>query len=1012
MRRKPTCTQFQTAEGSFLRINAIASNIFHITVSETEHFPESPLVRYDIVRFPASRPDFKLEEDDEAYTLRTGRASLRAAKRDGRLSFQHSRGELAIGHAPLPSSPELSDPSGTFFEARFELDAEERIYGTGIGSDTIMKRGQHIRMRMMKRDAYTPVPFLMSSRGWGLYANTSDPHDFDIGHADPDRIMLRVPSPTLDYLLFAGSGYAELLSSYTAIAGKPRLLPLWAYGLAFIGNQQANARETIEDAMKFRDADIPCDMIGLDATWMEVHYDRSTNQNWHPERFFIPRWNPKGQHTFIGTLRAMGFKLSLWLGSDFDLTRYEERLAAERVKLSDGDAASPDTAGQSNGEQEQEEIWYTHLEKFVDQGVSAFKLTENSGALKGKSWSNGMGDEEMHHLYPLLLAKQMHDGFKRQTGKRPMVYAAEGYAGIQQYAAMWAGGLADEPDEPRSLVKILNASLCGLSNMANDMDIHSPEGIHFGFLQPWSKVNSWAYWRHPCLLDVPLREMFKRYAKLRYRLIPYIYSSAYTAYATGMPIIRAMPLMYPRQTEMAEMTTQYMFGDSLLVGAFTEQIELPEGEWIDYWTGRRYRGPAKLEYHAPEQAGGPLFVRAGAILPMWPEMNHVGQKPVDTISLHIYPHKDSEFTLYEDDGVTCKYEEGAFSLTTVLCESSEHRTLVHIGARNGQYDGMSAERSYDVFVHLQTKPSLVTVDGSEYQETTRAKKSQLQAGWSFDRTTGVLHLHVEERKNRSGSVRIELLHGGEAARKSWTTSKRPAAAGGTAAVRQAEAYAAPAADRRDFRAPSPSQFEKHLEMGLETGNKGKLRSALERLMAEETKERTSGEDREQLLYVSGLLAGFIERKQWPMKQVVGDLYERFLSLQTEAGDETSGQVLLQVAERIADYSQTSRTSALHPLVQQLQEMVEQEMDQQFFTLNVAAQRLHVNASHLSRLFKQETGKSFSDYMMEQKMIYAKRLMQNGSKVADAGLAAGFKDTGYFIRVFRNYWGITPGELKL
>ncbi|GAA3413336.1 TIM-barrel domain-containing protein [Paenibacillus hodogayensis] len=1003
MSKEPTCIRLQTASDFYLCIHVLASSMFRLTFSQTENVPQSSLVRYGIVRLPQYEAEYRVEDDKEAVTVRTARSTLRVEKLDGRIALRHARGEVVVRHSP----PSAEQPR-TGFEARFELDAEERLYGTGIGAETIMKRGQQVRMCMARRDAYTPVPMLMSSRGWGLFANTTMQHDFDIGFTDPDLLLVRVPSPTMEYLLFAGSSYAELLDSYTGIAGKPRLLPLWAYGLSYIGNEQANARETIEDAVKFRNAGIPCDMIGLESTWMQVHNDRSTSKNWHSERFFIPPWNPKGQHTFIGTLKAMGFKLSLWLGSDFDLTRYEERLAEERDRLAAGETGNGSPAA------EQEEIWYTHLEKFVDQGVSAFKLTENGWLLElqGQPWSNGLSGEEVRNLYPLLLGKQMYNGYKKQTGQRPMLHSVEGYAGIQQYTAIWTGGLGDEPEEPKALVKMLNASLAGISNIGNDMDIHSREGIHFGFFQAWSKVNSWAYWRHPCLLDAPLRDMFKRYAKLRYRLIPYIYSAAYTAYKTGMPIMRPMPLVYPRSLEMANQTTQYMFGESFLVAAFTDQVELPVGEWIDFWTGKRYSGPARIEYSTPDDVGGPLFVRAGAIFPMWPEMDYVGQKPVDLISLHIYPHRDSEFTLFEDDGVTCSYEDGAFALTLIVCESAKHRTSIHIGARTGQYDGMPAKRGYDVYVHLNAKPSFVAVNGMEYRETTRAKKAQPPAGWSFDRLTGIVRLHVAEEKNRSGAIRIELQHGNEIARQGQTSAKRRTAHTKEDAVIPAHSQLFAQSPRHDFMTPSLTQFEKSLEIGLETGDKAKSRAALEKLLTEWVQTRAPGEAGEQLLYVSGLLARFLERKQWPMKHVFGEIYERFLNLQAETDVDAIGPILIQAAERVAEFSQKSRVSALHPLVQQLKEMVGQEMDQPFFTLAVAAERLHVNASHLSRLFKQETGKSFSEYMMELKMKHAKQLMQNGSKVADASLSVGFKDTGYFIRVFRKFWGVTPGELKM
>lgn len=967
---------------------AITPRTFRIRWSETEHFPEPPLIRYGIVRLPLDPAETQVEDDGEQITIRTGAAVLQANRCDGTFTLHKTDGELLTRQIATPRSETES-----CFEAQFRLFPDELLYGLGDETrDKLMKRGHLARMRLQKREAHAPAPFLMSSRGWGLFINTTLRHEIDIAHSDPDLIRFGEPEERLDYMLFAGGSYADLLSEYTGLTGRPQLLPIWAYGLSFISNEQANARDLIEDALKFRREGIPCDLIGLEPTWMEKRYDYSTSKRWHPERFYIPDWSPKGQHTFIGTLKGMGFKLSLWLCCNYDLSRYEEQTLAQRHLVPVSGGIAP---GQEELPEELDEGWYAHLKPFVDQGVSAFKLSEMSQllGLPDQMWSNGMNSGEMHNLYPLLLAKQMHDGFRSQTSTRPMIFTVAGYAGIQRFAAMWTGGLGEGVSGDYSLITLLNDSLSGISSVTYEMDIHTPEGIHFGFMQPLSKVNSWAYWRHPALLDADLRDLFKKYAKLRYRLLPYIYSAAHTASRTGMPIVRAMPLMYPNDSRASSLTMQYMFGDAFLVAAFTNRVYLPEGVWIDYWTGERYNGPAELEYRVPGGAGGPLFVKAGAILPMWPEMDYIGQKPVERMSLHLYPYRESRFTLYEDDGATFGYENGEIAVTEITCDCSERRTSVSIGSRSGRYSGMPDRRSYDLFLHLgsASKPSKITVNGTEYKETTKSKKSSTTAGWLFDRLSGVVQLHVQESEEQAEPVRIELIHAAASSRKSGS---------GSHATRQT----LPA---------KPRDPEKKLEIGLETGDAVKTREAIEKLLEERVgRESSPGDIRGHFLYLSGLLARFMERKGWPMNDAVGEEYDSFLDLQSVSQKEEGCDRLVRAAVRMADYSCKMRQSSVHPLVQRLKDMVEQEMGQQFFTLSVAAERLHVNASHLSRLFKQETSQSFSDYVMEKKMSYAKHLMEQGCKVSDASAMAGFKDTGYFIRVFRKHWGVTPGELKL
>ncbi|MDF2724982.1 MAG: xylS, partial [Paenibacillus sp.] len=981
--------QFQTSAGTCIRIRPLTPDTFRITLNHAEKFTESVLIRYGIIRLPDYSGDYKVEDEGDFIVIRTSKADLRVSRVDGQMS-------LAYLNRMLEIDPLLPDDGS--LGLRVQLTPEERIYGLGDESrKTLLKRGRNIRIELRKGESHAPIPYWMSSLGWGMFLNTTRRHEIDMGYSNPDALQFALSGGQLDVIVYTGYSYADLLDKFTAMTGRPVLLPIWAYGLSFACNQQANAREMIEDVMKFRHESIPCDMIGLESTWMETRYDRSTGQNWHPQRFYIPDWNPKGQHTFIGTLAGIGCKLSLWLCSEYDLSAYEER-ALKRQAATD---AGADIPASPNGEDE-EEAWYDHLAKFVDQGVKAFKLSENSAVreLTDMRWSNGMTNEEMDLLYPLLLSKQMHYGFKRQTGQRPMIYTADSYAGIQQYAAIWTGGLHVGSHEDSALVTMLNDGLAGLSNLSNDMDIHSPEGIHFGFMQPWCMVNSWAYWRHPSLLEGRLRDIFKTYAKLRYRLLPYVYTAAHTAARTGMPMIRAMPLFDAHDPKLSNAVSQYMFGDSLLVAAFTTHVVLPSGEWIDYWTGVRYSGPLELEYDIPEHVGGPLFVRAGAIIPMWPDMDFIGQKSTARMSLHIYPRGESEFTMVEDDGISFGYAQGEVAVTSFSCVSSERRTTVRIGGREGRYAGMPAKRSYDVHLYMSAKPGQITVGGTVYKEAANAKKLSATPSWFYDRLSGCVLLFVDATE----TVQIEISH--EAVTRSKPKeSSRPR-------IAVAKSPVAPAA-KEQAGGFAPLEQEKNMEIGLETGDWNKTRGALERLLKDRTDTVRSIDDvREHFLVVSGLLVRFLESKGWPLKEVIGESYEQFLHLQSMTEKEEGRNLLLEVAERITAYSRNARQASVHPLVQRLMDMVNEAMDQQFFTLSDAAERLHVNASHLSRLFKQETGTSFSDYAMDKKMAYAKQLMQNGSKVADAAASTGFRDTGYFIRVFRKYWGVTPGELKV
>ena len=764
--------------GGHMRIQVVAPDTFRIRLSTTKDFREPALIRYDILDSRPKITSCTVNEQEQVLDIRTERAQLSLEKSNGLIELRNARGEMLTRHA----IPAWSDPQRGF-GAEFLLAEQERIYGLGDETrERIQQRGHRANMWVANVKSYAPIPFLMSSKGWGLLINTTWRHAVDVGSTVDDRLRLWGRRGELDYFLFAGETLPDLLQSYTAVAGKPQLLPLWAYGLTFVCNEQANAREMIDDALNFRREGIPCDLIGLEPGWMEKHYDYSVDKKWHPERFVVPSWlSDGGPATFFGALERLGFKLSLWLCADYDLSLHEEKLIREKEMTNDNASGSsaksegsqgthPDDYEQDTNLQypvymdkvtKHDEAWYTHLSKFVKQGASAFKL---DGALQvldhpDRLWGNGMIDEEMHNLYPILLAKQMHLGFKEQTGRRPMIYTAGGFAGIQQYAATWAG---DTGGGPKPLVSLLNHGLSGHVNTSCDMEVFTPAGIHFGFLQPWSQVNSWAYWRHPWLLDKKMLAMFKMYAKLRYRLLPYIYSMAHVAARTGMPIIRAMPLAYPNDPKSDDLLEQYMFGDSFLVAAFTDQIYLPEGEWIDYWTKERYTGPQTITCNIPAYAGGALFVHAGAIIPEWPEMDYVGEKSVEHLGMHVYPHGDSSFTLYEDDGTTFLYAEGNVAETRVGCRQQSDTVVLRISQRIGVYEGMPTKRSYDILFHLDMKPVCIEINGTRLPERVeRSSRDDASCGvegndWVYDQTTRTVRLVAEEEEQKKNMIEIVI----------------------------------------------------------------------------------------------------------------------------------------------------------------------------------------------------------------------------------------------------------------
>ncbi len=715
----------------------LANNLFRARRAKTNQWTESGMNRYGILKSDFASVDFTRENN----TIKTSGFTLNVDPATGDLRVTSD----ALS-AELPISPALD---GKGFAIRFGLTKDERIYGLGDSSrDNIMRRGGVYEMWVRNNLCNIPIPMALSGNGWGMLLNSTWRNQFDVGKGDPDAMVCTAPEGNLDFYVFTGRSYRELLDIYTQLTGRPALLPVWGYGFTFVCNQNIDEFNLVSDALRFREQKFPCDVIGLEPGWMEKNYDLTTKKSWNKERFHFPYWAPRGEHTFPAALARKGFKLSLWLCCDYDLSRYEEQLVAGKTRAAGGEPALPEgitetwtddrignpDAAQANktqpnktkGEDEYPEgmqPWFEHLKKFVDQGAACFKLDgcNQFGEHPDRKWENGMTDEEMHNLYSDIYDKQMARGFEEYTNRRSMVYSAGGYAGVQQFVATWAG---DTGGGLKPLVSLLNLAWSGHSNQSCDMTISNIESLHFGFLQTWSQENNWDYWYQPWLLQDEKIPPFREYANLRYRLMPYLYTAASDASRTGWPVMRALALAYPEVPEYDACEGEYLLGDSLLVSAFVKTAKIPAGKWYDWWTGETIEGPCDYNVSVTKEHGGALLVKAGAIIPTWPLKQHVEKGWNEQVELQVYPSAEGMFTLYEDDGTSLEYKTGKFALTKIECKPAPDGSVsLTVGARSGSYKGMPQTRDFSVVFHLDKKPSKILVDNAEtpfeWDETAR-----------------------------------------------------------------------------------------------------------------------------------------------------------------------------------------------------------------------------------------------------------------------------------------------------
>lgn len=741
-------------DGLTVSVEACSGSIFRIKVSPRKDFTESLMERYELIKTDWSEVKTDISDKGGVWTLKTPEYSLAINKKTGVMTVKDSKGGKVIREVRFLPEKEglcgemrsfinekyadlkvadngggiIGDDNGKFGEVdkheipaadavsilSFSMEDGERFYGGGSTSrDHIQHRGEFLRMWTTYQQTEIPMPFMMSSRGWGVYNNSTRKSFFDIGNQQKSKFNIINTFDEADFFLMMGKDMPAVLNEYTLVTGRTYVLPKWAYGLCFGPNMREEQFDILNDAVRFRQFDVPCDVFWLEPQWMEKRYDFSTKKKWNydrfsPEPYWLQDQYPKTMHNrlFIGKLRSMGFHLGLWLCEEYDLSIQEEDIIAER------------TGGKLSGQ----EHWMDHLTVFMDQGVEGFKLDPARTIDNHTNWEyyNGRTDKEMHNLNQVLLPKQMRELGRKYNGKRTWHHYCGGWSGTQRWTASTSG---DNGGGKTALYDQLNLGMSGFLNTSCDVMSVPRElemqGLHFGLFLPWVQINSWFSMMHPFYYAKEEQDIYRFYVKLRYSLAPYIYSMALEAAQNGMPIVRSMPLCFPDDRNCDDMTYQYMFGDNFCVGIFTNEIYLPKGTWTDAWSGEKIVSKGETftrEY--PSNRAGLLFIREGAIIPTQPDVEYLGARPFDRVILKVYPHGDSAYTMLDDDGESYEYENGGIASTLFESHERDGGVDVVVNPVQRSFKGMPSEREYSFRIQRDSRPASVSLNGAAVQDWT------------------------------------------------------------------------------------------------------------------------------------------------------------------------------------------------------------------------------------------------------------------------------------------------------
>ena len=512
--------------------------------------------------------------------------------------------------------------------AAFTLAPDEKIFGCGESFTRLDKRGQKVVLwtddacGVESQLSYKPVPFFMSSRGYGMFLHTSTPITCDFGNSFSGVNSLMIGDDELDLFVFLGQP-KDILDEYTTLTGKSPLPPLWSFGLWMSRCTYNNEKQVRDIAAKLRAEKIPCDVLHLDTGWFET--DWQCDYEFSTTRFTDPK-------KMLADLKGDGFHVSCWQLPYFvPKNKLFPELIENDLVVRDGKGNLPTEDAVLDFSNPKTVDWYQgKLANLLNLGVSAIKVDFGEAGPINGLWSNGRTGFYEHNLFPLRYNKAVADITKKTTGDN-IIWARSAWAGSQRYPLHW-GGDAESTDAGMAgeLRGGLSFGLSGFSfwshdvggftaNSVKDMDPDLfARWLAFGMLSSHSRCHGDAP-KEPWLYGDAFLAKFRAIDELKYQLMPYVYAQAKASSEHGLPMVRALFVEFPADPGSWLVDNEYLYGASMLVapllhpGETSRDVYLPPGTWIDYQTGKNYAGGwQKIEAGKIPEI---ILVRDGTVIP-------------------------------------------------------------------------------------------------------------------------------------------------------------------------------------------------------------------------------------------------------------------------------------------------------------------------------------------------------------------------------------------------------------
>ena len=717
---------------------------------------------------------------------------MEVTKNPFHLTFRKPDGTVWLDGASSAAFSSSENDLLTNRSATFEMALGEQFYGLGLVlGQPLSYRGQ-IRSLYNDRARFQfgamtdmAVPFVLSSKGYGLLLDNTFSQLWDFICTDGTNWRATVTGGELDYYFIGADGLADTLDRYTQITGRAPLPPRWALGYMQSRYGYRNWSQMYAARDAFRSNDLPCDTLILDLYW----WGRANQMGaltWSPTNFPDAPSN-------LTALAASGIKVinihEEYVNRDnppakanFDQAAAQHYLVATNEEMTTPSLLESegffDTAGYVDFlNPDARRWWFTKIKPLVDDGIAGFwtDLGEPEQDRRSDYLYGGRRESEIHNVYNLLWHQALADGFATYyPNRRLYILSRSGFAGDQRFGVgHWTN---DTRSNWQTLAAHLNAlcnyGLSGMSYFGSDIGGFtgqpSPElylrWFQFGAFCPVFRAHGVD--RKPTApyeFGPQVLERCRAMLKLRYRLLPYIYTTARETFDTGMPMCRALPLAFPHDTNVVLNGTQFMFGPNILVAPVTTQdmtsrsIYLPAGSWIDLWSGQSVAGPVTTNWPAP-LAQIPAFYRDNSITPLGPDVESSQFDDGSQRGLRIYCSTTAVGTVYDDDGASNGYRKNESATTKVQATSSRNNVSINIAGAVGTYAGQPTQRTWNIELFCTNPVTSVTADGASLKNlANQSTQATAPSGYLLNTTEKLLHIKLPPAPiTQSHTVSIHL----------------------------------------------------------------------------------------------------------------------------------------------------------------------------------------------------------------------------------------------------------------